>query len=770
MSGCYLLCGREAFDPLTPRSFILSTLALLSVVLTGCNELRGPVWSPDGRRVLFTTYLPVAAGGFDTSLYLLEADEEAAQPHLVAKGASFPFWKSDSTTAFFAGDRDAQGFYTKVFKYTVGPDPAQPVITNIRLSGLQFSSDGSVALLAMGREARIGGACTLELWTLNDNKRTQLTQLGEVFSPALTENGRAVAYTQKAADSLPLLLVCDLNGDQPRAVFPTEDNNEPGATSYCIHAFPDNDRFLFYAPGGGNVWTIKRDGTNIKKFPLPEGRSSPLMISIAEDGSSATVTLALGSAESLQFEVHKLDFNAKRFTRIDGPSPELLGGHALDPRAVRRKGPARYAWFSSSGMSLGEPGKARYFPTSARQCVAACDVFLSQNDPEKAVATILKARDYPPPIEDPGMIDRAEARAYLAAKKFERAADAFERASLLFPIGPEGLQLIYPQNLSLPRPAAGDLAARVKEMEGLIRQLPDNRLLPLLKQALEARIQGKQKQALEVYKQAIPICPDEARVGGVRFLEAMTLFEFGDLPQAAERWESAARSADFPQAHIAAALASVAFSLDGRPEVVQRAAGPLALAPVKASAWSQELGQLSTHMRGVAFRERTEHTEFKSGDGAVSAWIERGVSFVPFASLKPVRTLERDGKYTLRRVGVKRVFNTAIGIGAEAVFRIPQAITQPKFSLNNKMLAFTVSGEVFPLPDTYCDLFIIDTQGKIIFGNASAAATGQVRGRRILRELEWGENQLTIKGSEVDMFGGETAFTHSLPIEMPQGK
>lgn len=763
-----MLYGREVFDPLSQSSVIRFLLPLLLLAVTGCSEFRGPVWSPDGQRVFFTTYTSGDKGAFDTSLYLLEADDETAQPHLIAKGAAFPFWKNDSATAYFASDRDAQGFYTKVTKYTVGPEPGVPVLTNVRLTGLQFSSDGSVALLVQGRDTRAGGASTLEIWNLADNKRTPLTQLGEVNSPALTENGKAVAYTQKAADTLPLLLVCDLNGDPPRAIFPTEENNEPGATTYCIHAFPDNDRFLFYAPGGANIWTIRRDGTNIKKYPLPEGRSSPIMVAIAEDGATATLTLAQGAAESLLYEVHKLDFNAKRFTRIEGGSTELMGGHALDPRAIRRKGPPRYAWFSAAGMSIGEPGKARYYPTSARQCIAASEIFVAQNDPDKAVQAILKARDYPPPVDDPGAIDRAESRAYAAAKKFDRTADAFERASLLFPVGPEGLQFIFPANTSLPRPSPTELAARLKEMDGLMKQLPANRLIPLLKQALEARIQGKQKQALEIYGRAATVPPDEARVGGIRFLEAMTLFEFGDLPQAGERWESAARSADFPQAHIAAALSAIAFTLDGRMEVAARAPVALQLPVVKNSSWAQEISQLNLHIKGAVLRDRLERKDVASADGTVKAWMEITPSSIPFASLKPIRVQERDGKYSLRRIGVKRLYASTIGIGADAVFRIPQAVTAPVISENNKLLAFTVSGEIFPLSDTYCDLYIIDTQGKILFGNAAAAVTGQVRGRRILRKLSWTDGQLNIEGSEVDYFGAEKAFTHTLPIA--QGK
>ena len=45
------------------------------LLLASCQEIRGPVWSLDGKRLAYTAYSANATGIFDTTLYILEADD-----------------------------------------------------------------------------------------------------------------------------------------------------------------------------------------------------------------------------------------------------------------------------------------------------------------------------------------------------------------------------------------------------------------------------------------------------------------------------------------------------------------------------------------------------------------------------------------------------------------------------------------------------------------------------------------------------------------------
>ena len=749
--------------------------AVCLLVLSGCQEIRGPVWSLDGKRVAYTTYTPTSSGIFDTSLYVVETDMDAA-PELIAKGAAFPHWREDSMTLNYLGDRDQQGFYTKILKQKIGAvagpekEGPQPILANVRLVGFQMSADGSVALLCSGSQARLGSAVRLEMLSVADGKKTDLSVLGEVYSPALTPNGKLVAYAQKPAAALPLLIVCDIETRQPTAVFPTETENENNATSYVIHAFPDNDKFLFYAPGGANIWTVRRDGSNIRKYPLPEGVSSPVMVTIADDSNSVSITTAHAAAEKVLYQVHKLEFTSKRWTRIDGDSPELLGGHVMDPRALRRKGPTRYAWLSSAGLAVGEPGKAKYYPMTSNQCLAASALHIQQNEPDLAVATALRAREINPPPDDPGQLDKADSKAYLAQKKMDRAAESFERAALLYPIGVEGLTFVFPPSSGLPRSTPDAINATLKEMDEFIQALPNNNLLPKLKQALTLRSQGNQKQAMDLYRQCVPILPDEARIGGVRFLEAMCAFETGDMVMAGEKWEAAARCADFPQADYAAGLSAMAYLLSERPEASAKASTVLNLPPAKNSPFAQELSGLPNLVRGRTIRENNLSKEAVAADNSVRAWVQIERCQVPFAYLKSTR-IEEDGKFSERRIGVRTTTASSVWLAGmqQPIFRIPRPITVPAISPNNNMLAFAVSGEVFPLPESLCDVFVIDLRGTLILGDAKAPYTGRVQSRYTVKNVAWsGALELTVTANQIDVFGGDTAVTRVIPVPQLQ--
>jgi Tol biopolymer transport system component len=188
------------------RRLLLSLFALLA--LAGCQEIRGPVWSIDGRRVAYTIYTPAANGVFDTSIYYVEADDDTAEPQLIARNAAYPYWREDNATLNYVGERDASGFYTKIFKQKVGAgEVATAVATGLKLVNFQMSVDGTVALLCSGSSAKLGSAMRLEMLTIADNKKTALNELGDVYSPALTPNGKMLAFAQKPAAALPLLVI-----------------------------------------------------------------------------------------------------------------------------------------------------------------------------------------------------------------------------------------------------------------------------------------------------------------------------------------------------------------------------------------------------------------------------------------------------------------------------------------------------------------------------------------------------------------------------------
>ncbi len=757
------------------------TVVMTLVLLAGCQELQGPTWSNDGRRIAYTLYTQgqTAAGAplsyLDTSVYVVEVEDDNGEAQLIAKGAAFPRWLPDNTTLYYLGDRDQAGFYTKIFKYTknaAGAEP-QPVLSNLHLTGFQLSVDGAVALLVSGREARPGSPGTVEIWNVASNKRTPLGALTELYSPALLPDGSAIVYSQKPAESLPLLGICDLDGTQPRVIFPTEEQNDPTAATYVVHPFPDRVRVLFYAPGSTKIWTMRTDTTAIKSFPLPENLSTPVMVRIDDDGNSAVLTLAQASSERVVFQSYRLDFTTKKFTHLDGDSATLTGANAADPRAAHHNGTLRQAWLSPGGLALGEPGKARYFPLTPTECMAASALQIRQGEADKAVASALKAHELQPPPLDAGELDRADARAYLAAKQYDPACDSFEKALLLHPIGgPHGLTFLFPPGAGLPRPAPAETAAVVKEMEQLCTAAPQNKLIPLLRRAYEARLKGEYNDAEEAYRLASPICPDEATVGGLRFQEAMCFFENGELVHAGEKWEAAARTTDFPQAQYAAALSAIAYTLDGHGDAANKANAVTQLSAAKTGPLTNELAQLIASVKGRPYRDHSVSKENATPDDALKTWVEIDIYSIPFASLTPQRVLDKDGKYVDRHIGVKTLTASAVGLsGAQApIFHIPCAITIPTIAPDRRHLAFAAEGEVFPLNPSFCDVYVIDMKGNISIGNTNVLTTGLLSGRNTITGLSFNDGaELKVSGSTIDVFGGETPYSKAVPIPADRG-
>ncbi|MCZ7644733.1 MAG: hypothetical protein M5U26_05540 [Planctomycetota bacterium] len=746
------------------------------VLLCGCQEFQGPVWSPDGEYIAYTTYERPQKSGepVDTAVYSVDVRVEDSEALLISRDAAFPRWVPDGPTLYFAGERNKQGFFASICRHRPGeapPDALQyvTVLDKLRLTGFQMAVDGSVALLAQGRSFKPGEPQKVELWYPAKNERVNLTQkgLGEVYSPALSPSGKILAFgasDKRVLEGKPYVAALELDRPElkPEILFPTAQYGEPSATTYVVHAFPDSLRFFFYAPGSDAVWTVLFDGTQLQRYSLPKGFSSPLMVSIREDGRSATLTLSRPTRENVEYHVYELDFRKSKLNKLDGDSAELLGGHALDPMTVRRRAPERWAWLSAGGLAVGVAGKARYFPKSSEQAVAASGFLLAQGDAARALQYALKARDYKPAPADPGVLDRTEARAYLASGDGVRASEAFERAILLHPVTPDGLRFIFPPDRGLPQQAGADAEVLVKEMEAYAAANEKDVLLIKLREALLARVKGDGAAALAAYQAAQNVAPDEALAGGIRFLNAMTYFESGDMVHAGESFEIAARVKVFPQRDYAAGLAAICFALDGRPDSAQRANAALAMARDLKSPLADDLQKLTRELGGRPFKSQRLSNEQKSPDKAMRSWVDITEYLVPQAFLQPRRLLTPAGEYDARRLCVALVTSSSIQVaglpeGTQTLLRLPCPISVPIFSPGNDLLAFRAEGEVFPLPDQFCEVYVIDLRGNILLGDARAALNGDLRRREVIENVSWSNpRELHLKGAYIDAFGNQT--------------
>lgn len=756
-------------------------LALL-LFLAGCQELQGPVWSPDGTQVAYTMYTPpLAPGGrVETSVYLVDPDDETAPAILLCPDAAFPRWVPDGPSLYFLGHRDAEGFYTSILMHRpggrmLGEGMLAEIIRDPRehFVGFQLSADGTAGLLCSAKDAKPGAAQTIALYNVRDKNRVSLAQLGEVYSPALAPNGRIVAYAQKSTTpgGKPFVAVLELDRTplQPKIVFPTEDENEPAATTYIIHAFPDSDRFLFYAPLGKDVFTVRRDGSRLQRHNLPPNYTAPLMVTIADDGKTATFTVAKPGQGGLQYEVLEFSFARDTSSRLDAGGNEWLGGHALDPRILRRGGAPNWAWLSPAGLALGAPNKARYYPQTAEEHVAACTLYLRQRQPDKALAAALKARQLKPPPEDLGALGRAEAQAYLARGEASRAAETYERAFLLYPVSRDGLPLVFPPQSGVP--ARFDPGAALKEMDAFVAAAPASKLLGALRQAFAARTVGQSQVAQESYRVALQNAPAEELVGGVKFQMALVALEDNQPALAGENWEGAARCAGFPQADYAAGLSAMAYKLDGKPASVERADRVLRLGLELNTSLRPDLERLPRELQGrVYMQKRTEAEDSKSADQTLRAWVQVTEYHLPQAFLRPARMLDAEGRTVERRLGAVRVVISEVQVaglpgGTHTLARVPFAISRPKFAPASQLIAFLAQGEVFPLPDAFCEVYAVNLAGNILYGSTPALSTGRLAARQVINDFTWsGPHRLEITGNEVDAWGNQSPFRKSVPL------
>lgn len=762
------------------RGLVFAILLVLLLGLTGCQELRGPVWSPDGTLIAYTAYSrpekpsePLA-----TSVYLADPGDTTGTAVLLAENAAFPNWASDGSAVYFLGHRRG-AFYTSILCHRpggrkLGDGMMETVLqdNNFMWVGFQMSVDGTAALLCSARTPMLGAPQTLEFMQMRERTRVSLHQLGEVYSPALAPNGRVLAYSQRPAEagSRPFVAVLELDRKplQPVTVFPAAEFDEPAASHYIIHVFPDSENLLFYAPFGKSIWTVRRDGKKLRSYPLPAGYSVPLLVSLSADGRVAAVTFARPVDNELQYDVYELNLAKGNFRRLDGGSTDLMGGHAIDPRKPRGAESNKWAWLSPAGLAVGSPEKALYFPRTSKEWLAASEAYLRQNEAQKALEAAGRAREIQPPPLDPGALWRAEARAALAAGNGAQAASAWEHALLQYPVGPKGLPWVFPPTSSLPNSI--DVAVLSKDLAAFSAAAPENKLLAALNAAFGARVKGQSKEALDLYGKAIEMCSSEAMVAGVKFQAALTAYENGNPSLAGEHWESAARCPGFPQAEYASGLSAMAYKLDGHPGMNERADAALRLGIARNAGLKNDLLALPRDLHGRVYRQKRTEAEQKSPDQTLRAWFDVTEYEIPTASLRPRPMMDSEGKDVIRQVGCLRITISELNVaglpaGTQVLAKMPFPVSTPLFSPEGKMIAFQAQGDLFPKGRGFCEVYVVSLSGAVLQGNVPALTTGRLSTRTRLTSLQWaGPQALLESGTTIDVFGNEAPFQKNLVV------
>ena len=759
-------------------------VALIAVLcLAGCQELQGPTWSPDGQLVAYTVYTGKPFGS-QTSVYLVNPESELRDPVLVAENAACPHWVPDGPALYLLGQRNVQGFYASVLKYKPGkvwPEGALETAytdPSAHLVNLQLTTDGSAALLCSASDSKPGTPQRLDYWNIRDNQHTALNDLGDVFAPALTPDGRTLAFCKtgnSAPDGKPFLAILEMGRTplQPKAVFPTADQNEPTPTGFISFASPDSKFFIFYAPEGNAVWSCKVDGTAVKKAPLPAGCMAPVVTAMAQDSKSAYFTLPFVARGAVRYVVYELKFGSGQWQKLDGESPMPWGGHAQEPRfgaaSKGNKNEARMAWISPAGLCVGLPGAANsYYPQTAQEYYTACYQYLDQKDGAKALLCAQKARDLKPSIDEPGALDWADARAYLISNQGTRAAESIARAILLYPAGTKGLRWSFPYDTGILPECTLEAEKVLKDLDAALVLAPNEKLLPPLKEILASRLKGDATAAKNACRLAERLCASEDMVGGVRFQEGLALYESGDMVNAGERFEGAARTTNFPQRDIAAGMAAIAFTLDGRPASITRADTALRLAASMTTPLKQDFNQLLQSIKAKNFKQTRLSEDAKSSQG-LRCWVEIKDFVIPQYSREPQRFLDLDRQPVDRMFGAKYVTISEINVaglpeGTKKILTIPRMISVPVFSPTGDRVAFLAQGEIFPRPDGYCAAFSVDLNGQMRLGN-KADLSGRLASRQAIATVTWSSpTEVTIKGNEYDAFGNETQIAKAISV------
>jgi Tol biopolymer transport system component len=187
-----------------------------------------PDWNPRGNRIVFSWS---SEPDTDTGLYVVHARSGRIKPLLVERGYSLgdPVWSPDGRKVLYTRTRnelDAEGF----------PYPVEAQLWTVDVrSGVttQLTSDPSIKDLTSdwspdGSRIVFGAEGDLWLMDADGSNRQNLTSTADGFEwgPSFSPDGRSVAFTGPVGDGPPQVQVIDVDGSDRRVVAPNPDQRQ----------------------------------------------------------------------------------------------------------------------------------------------------------------------------------------------------------------------------------------------------------------------------------------------------------------------------------------------------------------------------------------------------------------------------------------------------------------------------------------------------------------------------------------------------------------
>jgi Tol biopolymer transport system component/DNA-binding winged helix-turn-helix (wHTH) protein len=226
-----------------------------------------PTWSADGRMIVFTRY------DLNRSVEVWSVSLESLKPEFVAKSASDAEFSADGKSIYVIGDPINGGYGVWQIRMPAG--------NNLQAMKVMDGGPGSLKSMSIsrdgGRIAYVALSQASNLWFLNLSP-SSFAPLGPPVlitqerayrntSPAISPDGKRIAYMSIHAGDLPNVWIVDADGSKP--------------VQLTTHG------------GGGPEWTAS--GENILFFNQQEGRTVLKSISIAGGKEAEIFQLPAGA-------------------------------------------------------------------------------------------------------------------------------------------------------------------------------------------------------------------------------------------------------------------------------------------------------------------------------------------------------------------------------------------------------------------------------------------------------------------------------------------